>query len=98
KIKECKYKYPYQIHKVPVKPHFFDHFIMAAALVCAQNYIEEYDTVYKYASKYVETVETCNKEKEVCKQRMAVLIVAKVCAFHHHLAIVHHFVNGCISR
>ena len=34
-IKERKYKYPHQINKVPVQTYFFDHFIMAATLVCA---------------------------------------------------------------
>src|SRR5690554_4344593 len=97
KIKECKYKYPDQIHKVPIQSYFFNHFIMAPALIRTDNYIEKNNTVQKDTDGNVESVETGYKEKEIGKQRIAVFVVAKVCAFNHQIAISQQFVFGILS-
>jgi len=66
-IKECKYKYPYQIHKVPVESNFFYHLIVASAFVSTENHVKENDNVDHHPGKYVESVKTCYKEKEIGK-------------------------------
>lgn len=38
KIKECKYKYPHKIDKVPVETNFLNHFVMTSSVVDAFNY------------------------------------------------------------
>ena len=82
-IEKGKYKYPDQIYKVPVQPHFFNHFIMSPALISTQNHIKKYDNIDDYSLEYVKTVEACDKEKEVGKKATAIFVSDKVCPLNH---------------
>lgn len=66
-VKEGEYKYPNQIHKVPIQPNFFDHFIASPSLISSQDHIKEDNDIKDNSRKYVKTVKSCNKEKEICK-------------------------------
>jgi hypothetical protein len=47
-IKECEYKYPNEVYKVPIQAYFFNHFIVPSAVIGAQQYIKENNAVNYY--------------------------------------------------
>src|SRR5690554_5947298 len=96
-IEEGEYEYPNKVHKVPVQPDFLHHFITSAALIGAQNYVEENYYVQQDPDGNVEPVETCNKEKEICKKRMPVFVVSQVGAFHHACRFIVQLGKGSLS-
>ena len=87
-IKECKYKYPNQVNKVPVKTYFFDHFIVPSSFVCANDHIEKNNQIDKHARKYVESVKASDKKEEIGKQSISIFISDKVGALYHIYSLI----------
>ena len=53
---------------MPIKTYFFYHFIAFSFFISSNNYIEENDNIKDYTRKNMETVKTCNEEKEISKE------------------------------
>ena len=71
-IKECKYEYPYQIHKVPVQPNLFYHFIVTSSLVGTQYHIKENDDIAEIILK------SMNKDSLELEDNDIVVIAQKI--------------------
>src|SRR5690606_22160360 len=90
-IEKGKYKYPYQIYKVPVESDFLHHFVMPPSLISAQNNIEKNDHIDQHPGKNVETVKARDKEEKIRKQAMTVFIVNKIGPFYNIFGLFDYF-------
>lgn len=82
-IEKGENKYPDQIYKMPIKPYFFDHFIMTSSFISAQDNIKENNDINNYTRKYVETVKARNKEKEISKKPAAIFVPYQISALNY---------------
>ena len=77
-IKECKYEYPNEVYKVPVQTNLRYHLIVASALQNTNSSLIENDEVQNHPTKYVETVETCDKEEQCSEVWRTILIDCQI--------------------
>src|SRR6478609_6973094 len=77
-IKESKHKHPYKIYKVPVQPYLFYHLVVSSAFIHPCHCVVVNQEVKHDPAKYVETMETCDEEKEVRKIWRSILIDVQV--------------------
>ena len=65
-VENKEHEDPHQVHEVPVKADFFNHFVsVAARSIQTAGGIDGYDTQEEYAGKNVKTVKA-GDEKEQC--------------------------------
>src|SRR5690606_26622067 len=76
-VKERKYEHPNEIHKVPVQPDFFHHFVVSSSLVNARYSVVIHHEVETNPTKHVEAVETGYEEEKGGKIRGSVLVEAQ---------------------
>ena len=77
-IKESKHKHPYKIYKVPVQPYLFYHLVVSSSFINPRHRVVVNQEVKHDPTEYVETMETCDEEKEVRKIWRSILIDVKV--------------------
>lgn len=65
KVETSEYEYPNQIHEMPVKTYFFNHFIMTSFFVFTINCIYQNKDVEDNTTGNVGTMETGNGKEEV---------------------------------
>src|SRR5690606_10941095 len=67
-----KHEYPYQVHKVPVKTYFLNHFIpVPPPDIESAGHIDGDDRQKKHSGENVETVKSGNEEKQGSKSLRA---------------------------
>ena len=82
-IKTKEYKNPYKIHKVPVKPCLFNHFIMTSFLKMTKSCFYDHYSIYDYTCKYMKAMKSGNAKEITPKCNWA--------RRSHQFAIIHYF-------
>ncbi len=73
---------------MPIKTNFFDHFVTFSSFVCSYQYVKKYDKVKCNSAKYVKTVKSSNKEKEVAKELVSVFVANHIGTLHYSHSVI----------
>src|ERR1043165_1979498 len=98
-VEAGKYEYPHQIYKVPVKTHFFNHFIVATALVSAVHSVDQGYNIKTDTCGHVKTVETSDRKEVVEEVVRRSESINRICRRQHMASVLTKEVmdrrNGC---
>jgi hypothetical protein len=75
KVKEREHEDPNEVHKVPVKTNFFNHFIMTPSIVNTHHSVVINHEVETNTTEHVKSMESGNEEKESSEIRRPILIM-----------------------
>ena len=82
-VEERENEHPNKVYKVPVEADFLNHLVVATLFKRTVGSSDEAPHQQANTRKYVRTVETGDKEKQVGEQRRTVLIHGQIGPVHH---------------
>jgi hypothetical protein len=66
-VEAGEYENPNKVYKMPVKPRFFNHQVMASSFERSVDRHNKHDNVDDHSREHVESMKTCYCKKEICK-------------------------------